>query len=134
MKKDLFREIWRQKGALLREFASRAKLVTPRTFLTEPIATSSYAPSGSLTPAQRKWRRIFQHSRPATPMNTHRADKPSTPPESESTQTSSDNPIIHHPTARDSSPEPTTQSEGSHARKRSLLRKRPPMEVKHSRA
>jgi len=136
MKKDLFREIWRQKGALIREFASRAKLVTPRNFLTEPTATSSHAPSGSQTPAHSKWRHVFPHSRPATPLNISRTVEPPTPVELESTQINPANSSIVHPRppagpSHNLSHERATQSEGLRGRRRSLLRKRPPMD-RHS--
>lgn len=68
MKKDLFKEIWRQKGVLIRELAVKAKFITPRKFLATSEAPSPSSSSTSLAGSEvtegskthRRWPHIFR--------------------------------------------------------------------------
>ena len=72
MKRDFYREVWRQKGVLLREIALKAKFVTPRKF--HNAAESDVPPSSSVVslestrhPQRKKWHLIFQGNRSNSP-------------------------------------------------------------------
>ncbi|KAF8341582.1 uncharacterized protein EI90DRAFT_3034523 [Cantharellus anzutake] len=131
MKKDLFREVWRQKGTLLREFASRAKLVTPRNFMTESTPTLTPALPSPQTQARRRWQHILR-SLTVSPANAQTIEQtPSTSDENTGAnpeRLTSASPIVPRdvPGARGPFPESAARGDVTRGRVRTLLRKRPP--------
>jgi hypothetical protein len=98
MKRDFYREVWRQKGVLLREIALKAKFVTPRKFINAPdseVPPSSSAVSLDTTrPSQRKKWHLFPGNRSNSASRSqvddagNLADPESTPLPSRTTNTS----------------------------------------------
>ena len=74
MKRDFYREVWRQKGVLIRELAVKAKFITPRKFLpsaSESGPSSSTASLGSGRSGRKRWKHIFRRptASPAPPLH-----------------------------------------------------------------
>lgn len=77
MKRDFYREIWRQKGVLIRELAVKAKFITPRKFLHTPEMTPSTSTTSLAETARgkRRWPQIFRHRSSIPPPPSPMAQK-----------------------------------------------------------